>query len=73
MKKKYVVAVSDYCGDPPTMFSREKETLEQVIEEIFGEETTLIQAAEANGDGMPYYMIFDVEDAKQVFGIGDER
>lgn len=78
--KKYVVHYSDYMGDSPYMESVEAtDNTEAIIyamdideqlakEEGFSTEELIESAKESNGDGMPYIMIFSVEDNKVIFG-----
>jgi len=53
----------DYGGeDIGKMFSIRAPSLKVVIEDekLFGKGTTIDDANEANGDGMPYIQVFDV-------------
>lgn len=77
--KIFIVSKSEYggqVGDKPEMKEEMAPTLFDLLERLFGppdEETwndyEFIKSCEqANGDGMPYIMIYDVHARQQVFG-----
>lgn len=64
--KTFVIASSDYMGEEQTMRSMDCTDLKECLLNEFGT-SNVRSCKQANGDGMPFITIFDIEVRKQVF------
>ena len=81
--KNYVISRDDYMGEGSDIFKVQAKDLIGALGGLFGTKESMEAdenvgpltdkeyiklCKDANGDGMPYYLIFCVEDNKKVFG-----
>ncbi len=66
--KKFIVNREPYMFEDGDIGEMQAPSLSRLIWMLFGRGVTIPQAEEANGDGMQYISIFDLQKKKKVFG-----
>lgn len=76
MYLRFIVAHDEYMGAAPDIFQSSAETLQELLEHLgwdpIPEEWTEAEIVKAfdeiNGDGQPYYLVYDLKTNKKVLG-----
>ena len=80
--KTFIISHDAYMDGESDIYKEKHADLMDCLEELFGsredleedevidtsDETFIEYCKDANGDGMPYYVIFCIEDDRKVFG-----